>query len=416
MEAAEADRLVRQWFDEYGYIVQRTLKSCGIWVKADQEEIALDVFLTAFLALQRDVVIENPGAWLRECARKHASSSRQKQRRRALLRETEVFIHGVVNDVLTPEQIVGDREMVGIAFDSLPESLQEIVLALRLDGSSWEEIAREKGITINQAKYLYDVAVEKMEAALQRANAKRTKRRFLAFPILLAQFFDALRSDVDGVSPELHRRVREGLDHLLESAGSGETEPESERVSFACPTPSIPITASPAWPLTARPVLGLLRGGVAVAIVIGYLLQGAPLDEPLPEPRRAQSIPALAVIEPAEPNRDAGANAPPLSTNGSRKISGELLPEDTQGARSSSAADLWKGASSSESRQLIDLARVASRTGDARAALALLAQHARSFPGKDAKDRRKVWQLVCAASAARGATECVNPPPSSAPR
>jgi hypothetical protein len=251
--------------------------------------------------------------------------------------------------------------MVGIAFDSLPESLQEIVLALRLDGSSWEEIAREKGITINQARYLYDVAVEKMEAALQRANAKRTKRRILAFPILLAQFFDALRSDVDGVSPELHRRVREGLDHLLESAGSGETEAESERVSFACPTPSIPITASPAWPLTARPVLGLLRGGVAVAIVIGYLLQGAPLDEPSPEPRRAPSIPVLAMVEPAEPNRDAGATAPQLPANESRRISGELLPKDTQGARSSSAADPWKGASSSESRQLIDLARVASR-------------------------------------------------------
>ena len=251
--------------------------------------------------------------------------------------------------------------------------------------------------------------------ALQRANAKRAKRRFLAFPILLAQFFDALRSDVDGVSPELDRRVREGLDRFLESAGSSETEPESERVSFACPTPSIQITAPAAWSMTARPVLGLLRGGVAIMIVIGYLLQGAPLDEPSPEPRRAQSIPALAVIEPAEPNRDAGATAPPLSANGSRRVSGELLPKDTQGVRSSSAPDPWKGASSSESRQLIDLARVASRTRDAHAALALLAQHARSFPGKDAKDRRKVWQLVCASPAARSATECVNPPPSPAP-
>jgi RNA polymerase sigma factor (sigma-70 family) len=414
MKPAENSALIRQWVEAHGRLVQSLLKRYGIHIAADRAELSQDIFLATFLALESGKTISNPRAWLWQCARLHASSYRQKQHRRALLRETEEFIYGVVNDVLSPEQIVGDREMVGIAFDSLPESLQEIVLALRFEGASWEEIAREKGITINQANHLYAVAVEKMEAALQRANAKRTKRRLPAFPILLAQFFDALRSDVDDLSPELHCRVREGLDHLLESGGSGETELESERVSFACPTPSIPITAPPTWPLTARPVLGLLRGGVASMIVIGYLLQGAPLDEPSPEPRRAPSIPALAMVEPAEPNLDAGATAPQFPANESRRLSGELLPKDTQGARSSSAADPWKGASSSESRQLIDLARVASRTGDARAALALLAQHARSFPGKDAQDRRKVWQLVCAAAAARDATECVNPPPSSA--
>lgn len=415
MKAAEAERLVRQWFEEYGHFVQKTLRSYGIWLKEDREDLALEVFSTAFLALQRGVTIDNPGAWLRECARRHASTSRQKQRRRALLRETEELLHGVVNDVLSPEQLVGDREIVGIAFASLPESLQEIVLALRLEGSSWEEIAREKGITIHQAKYLYDVAVEKMEEALQRADAKRTKRRLLAFPILLAHFFDALRSDVEGASPELDRRVRERLERFLGSASSGDTEPESVRVSFTCPAPSIPLTAPLSRPLAVRPELELLRRGLATAVVLGCLLPGAPLVEPAPEPRHASSIPALATVEPVKQGSGAEASAPRLPANGSRALPGELLPEDTRGAKRASAVAPLKAGSTWRSRRLLDRVRDALQTGDIRAALTRLAQHARSFPGMDAADRQDVRESICGAPAARTAPECASSPSSSAP-
>jgi hypothetical protein len=167
--------------------------------------------------------------------------------------------------------------------------------------------------------------------------------------------------------------------------------------------------------MTVGPALGVLGGGLSIGVVIGYLVHGAPLDEPSLEPGRAQAIPAPAMVEPAEQRGDARDTTPLLPANGSRGIPGEALAQGTRSARSASAADGLKVASSSGSRLLIDRARVASQTGDVRATLALLAQHARSFPDEDAEDRRDVWQHVCAAPAARGATECANPPPGGAP-
>ena len=58
---------------------------------------------------------------------------------------------------------------------------------------------------------------------------------------------------------------------------------------------------------------------------------------------------------------------------------------------------------------LLDRARAAFRSGNAPGALALVAQHARSFPGRiEAEDRRERLQLICTAPAVRGATECAS--------
>ena len=410
MEPAEAEPLVCQWLEKHGREVKLTLMRYGVMNEEDRAELEQEVFAAAFDALLRDKPINHARSWLKECARKYASNYRRKESLREPSSEAEV-----VSTMVSPAQAAEDREALRIAFDSLTEDLQELVLALRFHGSSWDEVARERGITIDQARHLYAVAVEQMKAALEREDPRGHKRRILAFPILLALFLDALRANVDNASPELDRRVREGLEHFMRSAGAGATGPESERVSVACPTPSIPVITPPARPMTVGPALGLLGGGLSIGIVIGYLIHGPPLDEPSLEPRLAQSIAAPAMVEPAEQRGDARDPAPVLPVNGSRGIPGELLAQGTRSARSASAADGLKVASSSGSRLLIDRARVASQTGDVRATLALLAEHARSFPEEDAEDRREVRQHVCAAPAARGATECASPPPSSAP-
>jgi len=60
---------------------------------------------------------------------------------------------------------------------------------------------------------------------------------------------------------------------------------------------------------------------------------------------------------------------------------------------------------------LLDRARSALHAGSARAALALLAQHASRFPDEsNAKFYQELLQRVCAAPAARGATECASQP------
>lgn len=402
MKSADAAPLVRGWFDKYRLSVDLTLARCGVTNSTDRADVKQEVFTTAFLTLLRGEVIDNPGGWLNECARKKASNYRRKESRKA------PFADEVVNTMASPAQLAEDREALRLAFECIDNESQDIVLAVRAEGLSWEEIASERGITVTRAKYLYTLAVTHMEAVLKREDSRTNTHRSTAFPIMLAQFFDAIRAEVDNAPPELDRRVREGLDRFMDAANTGGTDPESDRVSVARPSPiSIQITTPPASPMTVGPVLGILGGGIVIGIVIGYLLHGVSADKAAPEPIRARSIPILARVESAERTDDAQATDPRLPANGSGMIAGELLPQGGQDVKSGSAADPLTVAPASESLLLIDRARAAFRAGNARAALALLAQHARSFPGKrDAEDRRQLLQLVCAAPATRGAAEC----------
>jgi hypothetical protein len=318
----------------------------------------------------------------------------------------------------SPAQLAEDREALCLVFECLDQESQDIVLAVRAEGLSWDEIASERGITVARAKYVYTLAVTQMDAALKREDDRTNKRRSIMFPILLKQVFDAIRAEVDNVSPELDRRVREGLDRFMEAAGAGAPDPESERVSVARPTPiSIQITTPPAPSITVGPVLGIPGGGIVIGIVLGYLLHNTAPDRPSPEPSRARSIPVFAMVESPETMSDVPSVNPLIPANESRVSPGEPLAQSRQGIKSDAAAGPLGVVPSSESLMLIDSARAAFRAGNARAALALLAQHARSFPGKrDEKDRRKVSTLVCADPAVRGAAECIDVTPSSAPK
>jgi hypothetical protein len=123
------------------------------------------------------------------------------------------------------------------------------------------------------------------------------------------------------------------------------------------------------------------------------------------------------MVETTETTGDVPPVNPLIRANESRVFPGEPLAQSSQGIKSGAVADPLSVAPSSESLMLIDSARAAFRAGNARAALALLAQHARSFPGKrDEKERQKLLKLVCAAPAVRGAAECVDVASSSAPK
>ena len=55
----------------------------------DRADLAHDVLLAGYLALLRGEQIDNPRAWLRECARKHASN----YRRKGLRCEVRIAVH-----------------------------------------------------------------------------------------------------------------------------------------------------------------------------------------------------------------------------------------------------------------------------------------------------------------------------------
>ena len=409
MRSEKAALLIRRWVDRYGRTVVLALARYGVNTAADRADLEQEVFVTAFLFLLSGETIGDPIGWLTECARRKASNHRRKEGLRALHAGEEADGEVVASPMVSPAQLAEDREALFLAFDCIDQESQDIVVAIRAEGLSWDAVAAERGMTIDRVRHIYALAVMQMEAILERRDSGTNKHRAIAFPILLKQVFDDINAEVDNTSPELERRVREGLDRFMESAGAGPPDPEGERISVAQPSPtSPPSTSPPAPPMTVGPVLGILGGGIVVGVVLGYLLHGALPDKPSDEPSRARSTPILARIESSE-RTSAEASESLLPAKGSRPSPGELLARSRPTVRSGTAADPSRVAIPSASQMLLDRARAALRAGNARAALALLVEHAHSFPEKlDEGARPDLLQLVCAASAVRDATACAD--------
>jgi DNA-directed RNA polymerase specialized sigma24 family protein len=170
LQAAAAIK-VRPWSKAYTVTVRRALAWFGVTEREDRADLAQDVFFSAYLALVRGEQIENPRAWLRECARKHASNYRHKARRRSPHIGGDPLVYGK-----DPEQIMSDRERLTQALAVLTEGEKEIVLDIRVDGVSWGPAAQERGITIDQARYLYERAISKMDKALFDSGKRGFRR------------------------------------------------------------------------------------------------------------------------------------------------------------------------------------------------------------------------------------------------
>ncbi len=81
MKRVDAALQLQQWFAEHASTVRSMLRRFGVSEKEDRANLMQDVPLTAYRALLRGDVIENPRAWLIECARKQASNYRRKAQR-----------------------------------------------------------------------------------------------------------------------------------------------------------------------------------------------------------------------------------------------------------------------------------------------------------------------------------------------
>lgn len=420
MVPAVAAALLRSWFTAHLVTVRRALAWFGVTDREDRADLTQDVFFSAYLALVRGEQIDNPRAWLRESARKHASNYRHKELRRSPHAGGELLGH-----VKDPEQIVSDRERLRRAFEGLTEDAQAIVFDVRADGVSWGDVARERGITIDQARYIYQRAVSQMEEVLKRDEPKKTRHR-AALPIELALLGGAAGTEADDVSPDTRRRLWESLEQRMDAVSVSAVDPGREH---AHGPPSSPMAGSSKAALAPHPalgmVVGLLGGGIAVGIMIGYLLRGlSPARSPLiaspsgqvstlaavapPDSRSALAVPLVPTTRMIRTSSmsPAGATArhePPSAPVGARE-------------RGPLAAPSPKVDSSRRSTKLIDSARSALTVGNAREALDMMTQHARQFPEKqEAEMRRGLLQLICSKPGALGASECSNVPSGAAP-
>jgi DNA-directed RNA polymerase specialized sigma24 family protein len=161
---------LRLWFKMYLPTVRKALSFYGINQREDRADLSQKVFLSAYLALVRVEHFENPRAWLQECARRHASNHRHKEKRRSAHPDGDRLVNR-----MDPETLTSDRENLTLALAGLSEDSRALVLAIRDEGESWENVVRERGITIDKARYIYQRAVAHMAKALSDSGRRLEK-------------------------------------------------------------------------------------------------------------------------------------------------------------------------------------------------------------------------------------------------
>jgi RNA polymerase sigma factor (sigma-70 family) len=393
MTPAGAAALVRGWFAAHSSTIERSLAWYGVRSVEDRADLMHDVLLAGYVALLRGELIDSPRAWLRECARKHASNYRRKASRRGLAGVKEV-----VNAMPTPEQIVEHRELLRRLFDCIDDEAQGIIFDVRIDNLSWEEIARERQISVDQARYLFRRALAQMEEASAKDDAAGKERPAFVLAIAMDQVFAAVRAEADDVPAAMRQRVLDSLERSMDAVGTSAADPE--------PTP---IDTTPAPPISAGAIAGMVGGGVVLGIILGYLIHGGLPERSLTAPGRAGATPVLAIRGAENGLGDLHASAQlVLLTGTAEALEASPVPSPPEDRRAL-AASRSTALSTMAPTMLLERARTSFRLGDVRAALAFLGQHERLSPrGLDAKDHRRLLREVCAAPAARGASECVD--------
>ena len=420
MAPADAAATLRQWFTAHLRTVGRALAWFGVSSRDDRADLTQDVFFAAYLALLREEPIDNPRAWLRECARKHASNHRHKElRRQPGAGAAAAVTASVVHD---PERIAADRERLRRAFGSLDEDAQSLVFDVRADEVSWSDVARERGITVDQARYLYQRALTQMEEVLKRDDSNEEERRSIGPPVTvsvaLALIEGALRAEADDLSPDTRRQIWDSLEQRMDASLLHTVDPAGSRRSpEELASRRLPRAGVPQLELGAT--VGLLGGGIAVGIVIGYLLHG-------PLPRSAEPAPGLAAQAstlaptPPSPEPTAAPIAIAIAIPAPDPAPGLLLspaPAPRAPAISGTSSVVpGKARSGAGSMALLDRARAALAAGETPAALGLITQHARRFlGGQDSGARRELLVLACATPGGRAASECASLSPGPAP-
>lgn len=404
MTPADAAALVRVWFVDHFSTIKRALAWYGVRSLADRADLTHDVLLAGYLALLRGEVIESPRAWLRDCARKHASNYRRKALRRGLASAVEV-----ANAMPTPEQIVAHKELLHRLFACLDDKAQALIFDVQIDDLPWEEVARERGISVDQARYLLRLALAQMEEALEKADSTGKERRSFVLPVVMDHVFESVRAEADDVPAEMRRQILESLERRMDAVGTSAADPEHEPESSLRPSP-IPLQINTLLvpTISAGAITGMIGGGVALGIILGYLAHGALPEKPPNVSSRAGAIPALAVSGSRSEPGHLHASAQLLKlTSAAAALEASPAQSPRKDGRAS-AASRPMALSTVAPTMLLERARTSFRRGEVRAALAFLAQHERRSPrGLDAEDHQSLLRDVCAAPEARDASECV---------
>ncbi len=124
---------------------------------ADSDDLAQEVFLKAFFALERFERRSSFKTWLQRIKINHCLNYLEKRKRRPSIDVDDPDLRGREELHVMPEgerrlQTLSEREQIVFILDSLSETLRVPLVLRDADGDSYQEIADRLGISLSAAK------------------------------------------------------------------------------------------------------------------------------------------------------------------------------------------------------------------------------------------------------------------------
>ncbi len=137
----------------------RVLANCRYLTRAsaDSDDLAQEVFLKAFFALERFERRSSFKTWLQRIKINHCLNYLEKRKRRPSIDVDDPDLRGREELHVMPEgerrlQTLSEREQIVFILDSLSETLRVPLVLRDADGDSYQEIADRLGISLSAAK------------------------------------------------------------------------------------------------------------------------------------------------------------------------------------------------------------------------------------------------------------------------
>ena len=163
------DRLVKRYQG-------KVLGNCRYLTRAaaDSEDLAQEVFLKAFFALERFEGRSSFSTWLQRIKINHCLNYLEKKKRhpQVAVDDVDPSQHkgfSVAPDAERRVRARSDRERIGFVLDSLSENLRVPLVLRDADGSSYQEIADQLGIGLSAVKMRIKRAREEFRSLWREA-------------------------------------------------------------------------------------------------------------------------------------------------------------------------------------------------------------------------------------------------------
>jgi RNA polymerase sigma-70 factor (ECF subfamily) len=128
-----------------------------------------------------DAPIENPRSYLIRIASAVIVDRSRRERTRRLKMHCSLEERHHPDDPLSPHRVVLGREQLAIfvgAFQELPERTRDIVVAIRMEGQTFREVAERFGITVSAVEKQVTGALRVLSAKLREAERAARAMRF----------------------------------------------------------------------------------------------------------------------------------------------------------------------------------------------------------------------------------------------